>query len=99
MPTGEPYPSVTACEVLTALEARAEAEFPDVVILRKTERLRAPIDDAAELERAQLELRRLQSFLDRALAAGGRSKGATGRDFAATDEPAAAGGERSGAWG
>src|SRR5262245_30070230 len=86
MPTGEPYPSVTACEVLTALEARAEAEFPDVVILRKTEQLRVPVDDAGELERAQLEWRRLQSFLDRALAADQRSNSATVRNFATTDE-------------
>ena len=90
MPTGEPYPSVTACEVLTALEARAEAEFPDVVILRKTEQLRVPVDDAGELERAQLEWRRLQSFLDRALAADQRSNSATVRNFATTDELARA---------
>jgi hypothetical protein len=86
MPSGEPYPSVTACEVLTALEARAEAEFPDIVILRKTEQLRAPIDDAAELEHARLEWRRLQSFLDRAVAADQSSNGATVRNFATTDE-------------
>src|SRR5262249_8854434 len=68
------------------------------VILRKTERLRAPIDDAAELERAQLEWRRLQSFLDRALAADESSNGATVRNFATTDELAREGETLLRAW-
>jgi WD40 repeat protein len=64
MPSGEPYPSGTAYEVLTAIKARESKDLPNIFVFRKTERPRVPIDDEAELARAQTQWRRLQSFFD-----------------------------------
>ena len=55
MPTGERYPSASAYEVLSALDARQRDRRPQTWVLRKTERPHFPIDDAAVLERARGE--------------------------------------------
>ena len=53
MPNGEPYPSGTAYEVLTAIRARETHELPDVYLFRKTAPPMLAIDNDAELERAR----------------------------------------------
>lgn len=65
MPDGEPYPSATAYDVLTAIAARESKDAPDVFVFRKNEPPRAAIDDDEELEHAQAQWKRLRTFLDR----------------------------------
>jgi hypothetical protein len=59
METGERYPSGTAYEVLTAIEARKKDDRPDVYVFRK----RAPPADESETAKAQL--RDLDGFFSR----------------------------------
>ena len=65
MPDGEPYPSATAYEVLTAIAARESKDAPDVFVFRKNEPPRAAIDDDAELEHAQTQWKHLRTFFER----------------------------------
>ena len=46
MENGERYPSGTAYEVLTAIDARRKADRPDVYVFRKTETVSAASDEA-----------------------------------------------------
>jgi conflict system STAND superfamily ATPase/WD40 domain-containing protein len=85
MPGGEAYPSTTAYDVLTAISAREDRDRPDVFVLRKSERPRAPIDDQAELERAQAHWDRLQRFFERWFAAPHNDR-VTVQSFATVDE-------------
>ena len=64
MPTGEPYPSGTAYEVLTAMEARRRGEgVPDIYVFREPHAPSVSLDasDRAEIE-AQWE--RLKRFFE-----------------------------------
>ncbi|HYC64113.1 MAG TPA: hypothetical protein VEC14_05220, partial [Reyranellaceae bacterium] len=47
LPDGRPYPSGTAYELLTALEASKQRSLPDVFVFRKTAASATPIDNAA----------------------------------------------------
>src|SRR5262249_45837094 len=53
MKSGERYPSGTAYEVLTAIEARKESDRPDVYVFRKTE---PPADSTHEAKAQWLDL-------------------------------------------
>ncbi len=50
MADGQPYPSGTAYEVLTAIEARRIHKTPDVYVFRKMIKPLAMIDDPEEVE-------------------------------------------------
>ncbi|TDR94854.1 AAA family ATPase [Enterovirga rhinocerotis] len=66
MPTGETYPSGTAYELLTAMEARRQgAETPDVFVYRYTGSAPRPAIDDPDRERVEQEWRRLQGFFER----------------------------------
>src|SRR5262245_12230540 len=65
MEDGEPYPSGTAYEVLTAIGARQTKDLPDIFVFRKTERPQIALDDEAALERARSQWGRLQAFFQR----------------------------------
>lgn len=79
MANGEPYPSGTVYEVLTALDMRdGGAPRPDVYVFRKTA---PPVFSEAELDTGKEQLQRVRDFvgeLDR--------KGRGSQQFATTDE-------------
>jgi tetratricopeptide (TPR) repeat protein/NADPH-dependent 7-cyano-7-deazaguanine reductase QueF-like protein len=62
MPNGEPYPSGTAYEVLTALERRRTAELPDVYVFRYAEPPTVRLDDAEERKRVESQWESLKGF-------------------------------------
>src|SRR5262245_21016207 len=49
MPDGGPYPSGTAYETLTAIQAYKEKKFPDVYVFRKQEAPLVPLSDSEKL--------------------------------------------------
>jgi len=65
MPDGEPYPSGTAYEVLSAIRVRESRPFPDIYVFRKTEKRLLAIDDEAELAQARAQWSRLEAFFQR----------------------------------
>src|SRR5262245_56035118 len=65
MSDGEPYPSGSAYEVLSALKARESGPLPDIFVFRKLERPRFAIDDKSELSSALAQWDRLQAFFER----------------------------------
>ncbi len=65
LPNGEPYPSGTAYELLTAVEARKKREFPDVYVFRKTTKPVVAIDDDSEYLRAKKQWTQLNAFFER----------------------------------
>ena len=65
MEDGQPYPSGTAYEVLTAIRARETRDLPDVYVFRKTAQPLLAIDDGAELDRARAQWLRLRDFFER----------------------------------
>ena len=66
LPTGEPYPSGTAYEMLTSIEARRQgAETPDVFVYRYGGSAPSPSVDDPERERIEQEWRRLETFFAR----------------------------------
>lgn len=66
MPDGRPYPSGTAYEVLSALEARKRSQCrPDVFVLRKNEIPTVPINDRAAREEADRQWEKLEQFFSR----------------------------------
>jgi tetratricopeptide (TPR) repeat protein len=64
MPNGEPYPSGTAYEVLSAVEASKANGFPDVYVFRHPNPPRVQLDDPA-LEDVKREWERVKSFFER----------------------------------
>lgn len=80
MPDGEPYPSGTAYEVMTAIErrSRAGADRPDIYIFEKSAE---PTFRQDELYDAQEQLDRLRAFLGSI-----RRQGRVLQNFATTDE-------------
>jgi len=62
MEDGEPYPSGTAYEVLTAIRARQQKSLPDVFVFKKNEVALAPVNDSARLTAAQQQWGKLQAF-------------------------------------
>jgi hypothetical protein len=66
MPDGKPYPSGTAYEVLSALEARKANEHrPDVFVFRKNIIPTVPINDKAARDEADRQWERLEDFFAR----------------------------------
>ena len=53
MPDGEPYPSGTAYEVLTAMAARRENPFPDIFVFRHAEPPSVRLDDPAAMQNGE----------------------------------------------
>src|SRR5581483_11720863 len=62
MPNGEPYPSGTAYEILTAIEASKNKSVPDVYVFRFTEPPTVKLDDEATNKLVTEQWGRLKSF-------------------------------------
>src|SRR5215510_7710914 len=62
MPKGKPYPSGTAYELLTALEASKAKGVPDVYVFRKTADATLPTVDPERRRQAQTQLEALEAF-------------------------------------
>jgi len=62
MPDGKPYPSGTAYELLTALEASKAKGVPDVYVFRKTADAVLPTADLERRRQAQAQLDALEAF-------------------------------------
>jgi tetratricopeptide (TPR) repeat protein len=63
LPDGRPYPSGTAYEVLSALEAAREKALPDVYVFRKTQRPLYPDpENETETQVFESQLKRLRAF-------------------------------------
>ena len=62
MANGKPYPSGTAYELLTALEASRARGVPDVYVFRKTADATLPMADADRRRQAQTQLDALEAF-------------------------------------
>jgi WD40 repeat protein len=62
MPNGEPYPSGTAYELLTALAASKTKGVPDVYVFRKTADAVLPTADLERRRQAQTQLDALEAF-------------------------------------
>jgi len=65
MPNGDPYPSGTAYEVLTAIEQSKETGRPSVYLFRKTAATILPVEDAAKQALVVDQLERLKRFWER----------------------------------
>jgi hypothetical protein len=65
MPNGEPYPSGTAYEVLTAIEQSKVKGRPSVYLYRKTADAPIPIGDAEKRQLFNEQLDRLKGFWER----------------------------------
>jgi tetratricopeptide (TPR) repeat protein len=62
MPNEKPYPSGTAYELLTALQASKAKGVPDVYVFRKTADAMLPMADAERRRQAQTQLDALEAF-------------------------------------
>jgi tetratricopeptide (TPR) repeat protein len=62
MPNGKPYPSGTAYELLTALDASKAKGVPDVYVFRKTADATLPMGDAERRRQAQTQADALEAF-------------------------------------
>ncbi len=62
MPDGKPYPSGTAYELLTALEASRAKGVPDVYVFRKTADAVLPTSDPDRRRQGQIQLDALEAF-------------------------------------
>ena len=62
MSNGQPYPSGTAYELLTALNASKAKGVPDVYVFRKTADATLPMADAERRRQAQTQLDALEAF-------------------------------------
>ncbi|MGZ8401412.1 MAG: ATP-binding protein, partial [Methyloceanibacter sp.] len=62
MPTGEPYPSGTAYEILTAIEASKKKSLPDVYVFRYSEPPTVRLDDESTNRLVTDQWERLKSF-------------------------------------
>lgn len=62
LPDGRPYPSGTAYELLTALEAARSKSRPDVFVFRKTQDPKYPINNDAEAQVFDTQRKRLSAF-------------------------------------
>jgi WD40 repeat protein len=62
MANGETYPSGTAYELLTALEASKQKQIPDVYVFRKTADTSLPTADVDRRRQAETQFRALEAF-------------------------------------
>ncbi len=65
LPDGSPYPSGTAYELLSSLDAADATERPDVYVFRKTQGEKFDITQWAQIEAAKHEADRLEDFFQR----------------------------------
>ena len=65
MADGRPYPSGSAYEVLTAIEARKSADRPDVYVFRKTLPAMVALNDPVARAEADRQWERLEDFFAR----------------------------------
>lgn len=64
LPDGRAYPSHTAFELLTAIQAReAGKDLPDVLVYRKQKELSVPVNDAAARQQRDEQLNQLTDFV------------------------------------
>jgi hypothetical protein len=85
MPDGRPYPSGTAYELLTALEASKSKGVPDVYVFRKTADAPMPTADAERRRQAQIQLDALEAFWSEWFKAEHGQFKAAFQSFASTD--------------
>jgi tetratricopeptide (TPR) repeat protein len=85
MPDGRPYPSGTAYELLTALDASKRRDVPDVYVFRKTADAPIPTADAERRQQAQIQLDALEAFWSEWFKAGKGQFKAAFQTFASTD--------------
>jgi tetratricopeptide (TPR) repeat protein len=85
MPDGSPYPSGAAYEVLTAIAARREGNFPDVYVFRDPEPPMVRLDDLGAA-RVQQQWERLKAFFDNWFAAPEGPFNAAFHTFASADD-------------
>jgi tetratricopeptide (TPR) repeat protein len=85
MPDGRPYPSGTAYELLTALEASKSKGVPDVYVFRKTADAPMPTADAERRRQAQAQLDALEAFWSEWFKAEKGQFKAAFQSFASTD--------------
>jgi WD40 repeat protein len=64
MPNGNAYPSGTAYEVLTALQARQNRLFPDVYVFKKEKEQLIPLSDNEKIAEARQQWERLSTFFE-----------------------------------
>ena len=62
LPDGRPYPSGTAYELLTAIEAAKQKQLPDVYVFRKTKEPAYPVNDQAKAQLFQTQVQQLLAF-------------------------------------
>ena len=87
LPDGRPYPSGTAYEVLSALEAAREKALPDVYVFRKTQRPLYPDpENEAETQVFESQLKRLRAFWEEWFRNRSGQFRAAFNSFGATDE-------------
>jgi hypothetical protein len=86
MPSGEPYPSGTAYEVLTAIAHSKETGQPSVYLFRKTADAPIPIDDEAKRQLFNEQLARLKAFWERYIKAPDGQFKAGYQEFATSDQ-------------
>src|SRR6201999_959164 len=86
MPNREPYPSGTAYEILTAMEAGKANGMPDLYVFRNPEPPTIKLDDDATNDRVAEQWARLKRFFETWFqTAEGQFKGAS-HTFRSTDE-------------
>jgi hypothetical protein len=86
MPDGRAYPSGTAYELLTALEASKSKGVPDVYVFRKTADARIATTDAERRRQAQTQLDALEAFWSEWFKSEKGQYKAAFQTFASTDE-------------
>jgi hypothetical protein len=85
MADGEPYPSGTAYEVLTAIAARQHQDLPDVYVFRNPEPPSVRLDDPARAE-IEGQWQGLKAFFDRWFRTPEGQFKATFQTFSSTDD-------------
>jgi len=85
MPDGRTYPSGTAYELLTALDASKAGGVPDVYVFRKTADAPIPTADAERRRQAQIQLDALEAFWSEWFKTGKGQFKAAFQTFASTD--------------
>lgn len=86
LPNNEPYPSGTAYELLTAIDAAEREGRPEVYVFRKTTPPSFDIRETTAFEAARQENARLEAFFDRWFLTANRGFRRAFNLFATTDE-------------
>jgi hypothetical protein len=86
MPNGEPYPSGTAYEVLSAIQAREKHKTPDVYVFKKTAEPFISLTDYKKLEVAREQWERLTAFFQTWFVKSSGEFRAAFQTFGTTDE-------------